>query len=192
MLKKASRQFLTDYMPQLATHYVRACKSVYKYVPYIHKSVYPKFSVFEDDLRDLSISTKDYADTVTILMRKFVDNKGWKTLPVNLFLSDYCLKRYKKIKNTKTVEAIDTDAQALLYSELLVARLFIERNIGNTHYVRFSDAVEDLEPLLSKLWLELYDSGEDRSIVDQALDILATEYNVKPANSYLDLLDMLR
>lgn len=193
MLKKASKRpsLIDEYIPQLVTHYKSACKSVYGSSPYVHEKVYTRFAVFEDDLRDCGISTKDYAIFAVNLLRNRVIKKGWKYPPLNMFLSSYALDRYKKAQATKTVKPINTNNEALLYNELLVARMYIERNIGSAGYVRFEDAVNDLEALLSSEWLAMFDN-EGRRPIDEALDVLSREYHVRLPMNYQELLELVK
>jgi hypothetical protein len=193
MQKKVSKQSLHDTtIPQLVFHYVDACESVYKYRPYVPKKYYGKFSVFEDDLREMQISSMDYANSVVALTKKFVKGKGMKCLPINMFLGNYCLKVYNRYLSTNTVTVVDTDRQVMLYNELLVARFYIDKNIhrdGNSH-IRMSDAIDELEPLLDKRWIALYENSKIRPIED-ALEILCKEYKVKSADSYLEIVEAL-
>src|SRR4030067_2989024 len=114
MLKRDLKRSLPDIetTPQLAVFYMSACEIVHGFRPFIQKKYYPLFNVFEDDLRELQIAPLNYADSVVRIMEKFVISKKWKCLPVKLFLSDYCLNRYKKLKKTKTVEIADTSKES--------------------------------------------------------------------------------
>ncbi len=190
--KKDSKQYSNR--PQLVTHYINACQSVYGVEPFIHRKLYSKFSVFEDDLREEGISPKDYAYVVAKLLEKFVYNKGLKCITVNLFLGDYCLTRYKRVKKTKTVEIRHNDIKdILLHDEVLVARVYIEKNSKSSNgYYRLCDIVDELKPLLSSEWLQVYNTKGKRPQFD-ALEQLCEEYNIsKPVTDYFDIVSALR
>jgi hypothetical protein len=177
-------------MPQLAVHYASANLDVFGVRPYVHGNIYPLFSVFEDDLRELQIPPRDFAFTIVKLKKKFVIAHGWKCMPIRVFLTNHCIKRYQDIKSTSTVEIINTDKESLLYNELLVARIFVDRNVNGNKFVRFGEIVSEIEPMLSKEWLDLYVNNSKRPS-SEAIDILAEEYNIRVATSYLDIVDAL-
>ena len=193
MLQKGLKQFSTE-KPQLVIHYVNACTKVYHKKPFIPAKLFPKFKVFEDDLRELGISSRDYAYVVVTLMKRFVLSKGWICLPVPVFLGNYCLNKYKDIAATKTVKVdIETSTDILFHDELLVARVFIEKNLSSdANCVRLRDVVKELKPLLSDVWLQVY-VNKDRRPEDDVIDQLVTEYGIsKNVLSYLDIVDALR
>lgn len=193
MLQKGLKQDFPTSIPQLAMHYISACKKVYGKAPYIHKRLFPKFSVFEDDLRYEGIASRDYAFTVAVLMVKFCQQHKFAYLPINTFLGDYCLKRYRKVLEAKTVSIeMTTDEDTLLRDELTVARLFIDRNVNSDNYVRLSAIVKDIEPLLSKTWLQVYVNRGKRPELD-AISTLADEFGISnPVTSYIDIVMALR
>ena len=193
MLQKGLKQFSAE-KPHLVTHYVNACVKFYNCRPFVPAKLYPKFRVFEDDLRELGVSSKDYAYTTIKLMKSFIAKKGWTNLPTNLFLGDYCLHRYVKVMKTETV-TIDTDDRGdILYrDELLVARVFVEKNLSSDgNCVRLRDVVKELKPLLSDVWLQVY-INKDRRPEAEVIDQLVIEYEIsKNVSSYLDIVDALR
>jgi hypothetical protein len=193
MLKKDLKQFSNE-KPQLITHYVKACTKVYHRKPFIPAKLFPKFKVFEDDLRELGIPPRDYAYVVATLMKRFVLSKGWNCLPVPVFLGNYCLNKYKDIAATKTVK-VDTEnsMDILFHDELLVARVFIEKNVASDgNVIRLRDVVKELKPLLSDNWLQVY-VNKDRRPEDDVIDQLVTEYGIsKKVTSYLDIVSVLR
>lgn len=184
-------------MPQLARHYVDACYAVYKFKPYIHRRIFPKFSIFEDDLREQAIPPKEFAFTVIAATKWFVKKKSWKFLPIKLFLSDYGIKKYLKVEKYKTVDvisAINSDEilkMEILHNEIVVARAFIAKNVKSDTFIRLRDIVEELKPLLSEVWLEIYVNKGKRPI-SQAIDRLSDEFQVFDARTYTEMLDMLR
>jgi hypothetical protein len=194
MKKKNSRSSLLDVSgtPPLVFHYIAAHKNLLGYKPFVHAKTYARFTVFEDDLREKQIPSRDFAYTVVKLLKKKVTENDWKCVPLNMFLGDYAIKLYQKVSSsTVEVDYTNGNKTELLHNELLVARMFVQQNVTSDKFVRLSKVVEDIKPLLSTDWLELYESKKPRPI-SQALDILMDEYNINVANTYLDIIDSLR
>jgi len=192
MSAKDSRQDSYNTSSLLVDHYRNASHRFLGVKPYVPKKLFPLFAVFEDDLRELSIPSRDYAYTVIKLLAKFVKDKGWKSLPVKLFLSDYGIKRYKSVASTSFV-VIDTDVDddRLFQDEMQVARLFIYMNITSEgDFIRLGTVVEQLRPLLSKEWLEMYEGKSKRPDV---VDNVAEEFGIRGnMTSYLDIVEAIR
>jgi hypothetical protein len=173
---------------QLITHYRSAAKKVFGKEPYVHPKHISKFLVFEDDLRERGIGTYDYATTVVAMLEPWARKRNINYIPVNLFLGQYALDRYMSIANSDTVTiSIGDDKDEILYNELMVARLYIQKNLQDVR--RLGDIVSDLRPILSKAWLDIYESGKARPVTE-ALDVLCAEYGVS-GNSYNDIVDAI-
>lgn len=181
---------ISSIIPQAVRHYIAANEEEYGNKPYVHKKLYPKFMVLEDDFRELGISSKDYAYVIVKLLRPIIVKKRLKCIPVNMYISDYALQRYKEFTSKEVAsEIIDSTEAELEHCELLVARMLIERNISSDKFVRLSSIVEEMKPLLSDDWLKLY---EDRRSRPDVTDILMKEYRIRHANNYMDIIYELR
>src|SRR4030042_5555367 len=88
MKKKSSRSSLLDVSgtPPLVFHYIAAHKNLLGYKPFIHNKTYARFTVFEDDLREKHIPSRDFAYTVVKLLKKKIIENKWKCVPLNMFL----------------------------------------------------------------------------------------------------------
>ena len=185
MLKKDLR--LNSYsVPQLVIFYKKANKNVFGKEPYVLRKVYNKFSVMEDDLRELGISPRHYADTVVAALKKWCIDKHMGSVPVNIFISDFAMRKYQKITGYESVKITPDHTEELLWTELLVLRSYIYKNLQG-EVVRLRDEIEELRPLLYKGWLDLYDNGGTRP-TQKALDMLAEEYGLNGVKSINDIL----
>jgi hypothetical protein len=187
MSKRNSKLIYYENESILALYYVKAVYNVYGIIISVSKDNIPLFKVLEDDLRDKGISYKDYANTVCGVLQNWCVKQRLRFPPANVFLSDFAIKRYESVKSKETVEYIQ-DGGEVLYSELMVARKYIQDNLSS--HARFRDVVSSLEPLLSPKWLDLYNTGSKRPVND-ALEILIEEFGVE-ARDYVSLLDALR
>lgn len=160
----------------------------------VYKEVIPDFIAFEKVLRDEGISYRDYTNTLLKLLKKWAEDKGMDFVPVYTFLSQFGLGRYKSVADSQTVEvANDTDQAALLYSELLVGRVFVSNYVDTQGNYKLRDAVKELTPILSTSWLELYNSGNRGTIEIDGVKELAVERGIDPdgCRSYMDIADAL-
>ena len=133
---------------------------------------------------------REYAYTTVSILQKWALDKKLKFVPVPTFLSDFALLRFLNVWNSQTV-TIDKpdDMEALLYSELLVARKYI---VDNCHgVVRLGQVVDQLRPMLNPGWLDLYNQHKRAKLMVQSLEILCDEYGLKNANSYTDIVGAL-
>lgn len=178
--------------PQLAYLYRCAIGAVYDIPIHLDKKVFSRFSIKEAELRKLNIELYDYAYGVCIILESWVKGKGLTFVPVNAFLGEWALKKYMKINNSMTIRIDDIDTAEnveLLYVELLVARYYIEANL--IKYTRLYEIVEELKPLLSSRWLEMYKQHERSQLVTKTLLQLEYEYMVDSPNTYNDIVDTL-
>ena len=181
---------LPDSKPQLVYAYVRALHDVYDVTVRVSKKTYAKFEKRERELVKLDVALHDYSYGVCILLERWVQNKGFTHVPVNVFLGDWAFSKYKKVIDSMTVsiDYIDKNADVeLLYNELMIARLFVETSL--IKYTRFSDLVYANEELLSNKWLEAYRTKQRNKLIIMALDTLSWEYGIKHLNSYAELVD---
>ena len=191
MSKRDSRWSLRN-IPTLVRFYIDAHEDIYHVRPFVHSNHYGRFLVFEDELRGLGYSCKDYAYTVVKLLEKWKDGKGFKHIPVVAFTGDWALKKFMKVADSKHVEISSDDTeQSLYHSELTVARSYIQENAYNGNCISLGRIVDELRPLLSEQWLERYDSGGERP-VDDVLDDLCDEYGVIAVRNYNSIVDAIR
>lgn len=194
MSQKASKLNLSD-RPALAYHYTAAVEKLTGESIFIHPKLYPKFAVLEDDLRELGIPPRDYAYGVIKMLTPWAKMYGMRTVPAATFCSDWALNKFVKVFNTHTVQMLPqevVDHDELLQSELTVARMYIERNLASGTVVRLMDVVDDIKPVLSSKWLDVYEAGDKRPVTE-ALDILMDEYRVRGVvANYSDIVDCLR
>lgn len=171
---------------QLAVHYAAAHKQLLGVSVRVPPNYMGKFAVFEDDLREFGIPSRDYAYNVVGVMKKWLMDKGLGYVPINVFLSNFAISKFLKVYQSTEVDVL-ADKGDLIHSELLVSRRYIEANKKGV--VKFRVIVEELKPLLSEDWLELYYQGGSRPEIE-ALDILCEEYNVS-AYTITDIVDAI-
>lgn len=189
MSTKASRQTLSGC--NLARYYKQAHSEMLGIVPHLSERHMSMFLTLEDDLRDLAISSRDYAYTVTRLLRGWLHDKRLRFIPVHVFCGKWAFGKFMKVYHSDQVQVTyDDTPDILLYSEILVAKEFIKRNLESDVPIRLLTVVEDLRPLLDKNWLECYHNGNGRPVDDAIYEICA-EYGVK-AENYNDIIAGLR
>lgn len=196
MIKKDSKlSLLSKGKPQLAVHYEYAQKQIFNYTCMIAKSFYLKFGVHESSLHDVGVDTLEFAYTVTAVLENWARYKKLDYVPVRIFLSDWALGKYIKIRDSISV-SIMTPTQninaELVYAEEVAAIHFIDGNLrGNA--TMFS-VVEELKSLLSPEWLELYTNGDRNELRDIVLTRLCKTYGKPRGNmkTYIDLVRALR
>lgn len=181
---------------QLARLYSRATENLFGVSCHIHKNKIPQFVKFEKRLRNEGISFRNYTDVVLRVLYKWALDKEVGFVPVDTFLSEFGYMRYQSVISTESLEVMDESEDRyveLLHSELMVGRLFIRKYIETEGDYKFRNAVEELRPVLSSLWLLQYDSAPHlpRDTEDDALDILANEFGVVTTRSYLDIADAI-
>jgi len=180
MLQKDLKQSsLDNTMPALASAYINASLHVYGIKVTVVKSKWSRFAVFEDDLRELHIPIRDYAFTVSTILKAWCVSHKFGCVPVNVFTGDWALVRFLKVWQSKTV-TIDrpSNYDELLYSELLVARMYIATLL--IRYVRLSFVVEDIKAMLTSDWYHMYVSKDKRrsKFISMAIPILCEEFGV--------------
>jgi len=178
---------------QLARLYSKITYNVFGVNCRIHKSKIPKFLKFEKRLHKENISLRRYTEVVLRLLYKWALGKDMTFVPVDIFLSEFAYMRYSSVISTETLEVMDESEDRyveLLHSELMVARLFIRRYIEYYGNYKFRRAVKELLPVLSPLWVERYENCESRPTED-ALEIIADEFGIHPADNYFEIADEL-
>ena len=174
--------------PQLAIHYEAACRDVYKVKYFVVEKKYHRFADAEAILREEGIFPKKYAYGVCEHLSNWVKNKGWRSLPPDVFCGGWAIGEY--IRNNPVREFLGTppevvDKAALLYDELRVARYYIAK--GGDISIR--NAVTELESVLSDQWLDMFRTRMRGRLRSQALDILSEEYGIY-ASSYDDIIEL--
>lgn len=178
--------------PQLLRYYKLAMEEVYGTYVRVKKDKFTRFISKEKELLKLGVEPKDFAYGVAILLERWVREKKFKTVPVNVFLGKWADDKYMKVRNSVsvTIDPINSDESVnLLWSELLVAKTYIQSNLIKS--TRLCDIVEELEPILSEDWLQLYKDDKRLHIESLALIQLEEEYLVKNPNSYTDIINSL-
>lgn len=157
----------------------------------MHPKTFPLFSVLEDDLRECDYSSREYAHTVVVLLKKWAASKDLTYIPVRTFAGDWAFKKFVRIAGSSYVDISNDDTEYDVYwSELTVARNYVNDNI-NGSVKKLYEIVNELEPLLSEKWLWRYDNRRIRPI-NKVLDELCDEYNVVFAKNYADLVRIIR
>jgi len=187
-MKKRDSTFRSD-VPILVGYYQKASDNVFGNSPFVHQKSFKRFTFMEDKLRSLSIAPRDYADTVTAVLKKWALDKNLDHVPVHIFVSDYALNKYIKIAASESVNVVDEDGEIILLNELLVLRTYIHRNLTEG-VVRFGDVVNDIRSIVSKDWLTVYEQKTRPTA--KALEILSEEFGAKYANSVNDILIVAR
>jgi len=176
--------------PALASHYESAHKQILSRKCFIRPGEYAVFETFMDDLRELNIGYRDYAQTVVKLLEKWLKEKKFYRIPINVFCGDWALKKFQTINKSDYVSVPDVDDDIkteILQSELLVARKYVDSNLKEV--CRMTEIVKDLKPLLSKHWLNC--DKEERPSAE-VTEILCGEYGIKPVKDYNALIGRLQ
>lgn len=175
--------------PQLAILYSFAHKRFFGRKYFVREEQYPQFEVMEKRLRDAGIPAKEYTYTVISMLKKWAQDKGMRSVPINVFCGEWAMGKFLKVWESKTIEAEPVkDEDVILHTELMVARMYIHRS--RRGFVRLRDIVKDLEDVLDKHWLEMYEAGERRPVTE-ALEILCEEFRIAHAKDYTDIVDNL-
>ena len=182
---KGSELLLLDVQPTLVRYYIDATNKTYTMHLYVHKRNWSRFMVFEDDLRDLHVPSRDYAYTTSKLLQRWCAAHKFGFVPMNVFLGDWALSKFMKVWQSDTVNIETAPSQDdILHSELMVARMYIHESTA--HYVRMMDVVNNCRKLLSPAWYELYitkDAARNK-FINRVLEMLCEEYNI-PSNAYI-------
>ena len=190
MSKKDLRWSSSD-VPALLLCYADAHERVFGKRPFVHEKYYGRFSVFEDDLREMGYSYREYAYTVVRILKKWADSKGLKSIPVNVFTGDWALGKFKRIAGSKYVDISNIDVDDEIYwSEMTVARSYIQAHAYDREPVSVRSLAKELGPLLSPHWLARYRNGGDR-MTDRVLDDLCREYGLNHARNYNSIVDAI-
>lgn len=191
MPKRDSKLSLHD-APALRRYYIAAHARIFGKDLYVHPKHNGRFLVFEDELRELGFSAREYAYTIVTLLKKWAISKGFNKVPINAFTGDWALDKFKRVAGSKYVDISNVDTDYDLYwSELTVARSYIHENVHNGVAVKLRDVVDELKPLLSEHWLRRYYNGGQRP-VNKVLDDLCEEYDITFARNYADIVSKLR
>lgn len=185
---KAKDLQLKSLTPQTVRHYRRAQTVVYDLEDvYVPKTRYPQFLRLERSLFRYGIVSTDYAYGLSEALRGWVKREAWPYVPMNVFCGSWAVAYFREaIGNREYVPPTvqEEETSLLVYDELLVARLYIER-AGEWS---FDDAVLVLDPALSPTWKYLYRVDRRTAIKIRALDLLCEEYG-KYAISYDEFIE---
>lgn len=164
-------------MPQLLSHYLRAHEALLRVKPYVHKKYYKRFSKFELRLHKEGIAPRDYAYGIIPLLDWARKEHNVTTIPINLFLGDWALIRYKEKcdQHFEKASAVDVDAGELLQAERMAAQYFIATKQESPH-ITFAEAVKELRPMLPAEWWTMYEQGGRLRLEITVLDELYDEY----------------
>jgi len=155
---------------------------------YVPEKYYSRFMVFEDDLRDLGISYKEYAYVAMKMLAGWARERKMNTIPIRTFAGNWALDMYLEVRDSQQVTIQIDDVDVVLESEVLVGRKYIQDSLNG--FTRLRDVVGDIRPLLDDDWIRLYESGEARPIRD-AVKVLSFEFGVPGASTYTEIVDKL-
>lgn len=167
---------------QLMSMYRVSTLEVYGVNVYVPKTYLDKFLNFERSLIKHEISPSLYTTTILVLLRGWCKQKRLTYVPMNTFLGKWAMERYLKVAHSKSVEILGIDAEVhaeLLHSELLVARAHMRKTVEAGRAVPMENTVEELVPMLSQEWLNMWNDKVDRPVTIEALDIIAYEYRLR-------------
>ena len=186
--------------PMLVDHYINAHRNILNKPVFVNKKLFGKFGVFEDDLRDMHINTREYAYTVIKMLKSWMVDKHLNIIPINVFCGDWALAKYVKVKESESV-VINTKEEdsftVMLYSELLVARTYVSDVISRDYVIDIGDyesVVIELTPMLSTEWLRAYQSdlSGHAKVCKAACEIICNEYGIPRVGSYESIILRLR
>lgn len=188
MLQSSLKLSSFEVAPQLALFYRSSHQRLLRVSVYVPADSYSLFECFEDDLRRIAVKPRDYSDTVVLLLEGWLKEHRLKAIPIKTFCGQWALKQYKAVRDSQTVEITFGGMDALIYTEMLVARKYIEDNRAGNR-MRFGDEVAELRELLDSNWLELYESKDKArgALVNKVVSMLAKEYGLKNVFSYNDI-----
>jgi hypothetical protein len=184
----------------LVDHYINAHRNILNKPVFVNKKLFGKFSVFEDDLREMRINTREYAYTVIKMLKSWMLEKHLNIIPINVFCGDWALAKYVKVKESESV-VINTNEEdhftAMLYSELLVARTYISDAItrkGDIDISEYESIIVELTPMLHTEWLQMYHSelNEHAKVCRAACEIICNEYGMPKCSSYEEIISKIR
>lgn len=183
-------------MPALALHYSNAQK--HEFGPVIKigigKNLYKRFREFEDNLRAQGIPSRDYAYGVTRILKKWVKEKGLTCVPVKTFLGDWAFDQYLDVHKSKTVilDNVDKDKDSVIfYNEAMLAKLYIIRKTKDPKSKEtFADIVWEVEPTISKDWLEMYNNNNAKreKVVAMVMEMFRKTEHIGVAKTYDDII----
>ena len=190
--RDSRRRYCADI--SIASCYMDAHKKVFGSRPFVHERWYGLLLALEDDLRDANIPCSEYAMVVTKTLYKWAVEKGFNSIPVRVFCGNWAMGKFMKVMKSSTVriDTVDDDLYTRLFnSELLIAREYINRNLGDSP-VRMRTIVDDIRILVDEVWYSVYEEEKIGRPIDEVLYQLCEEFGVKRANSYNDIINTVR
>jgi hypothetical protein len=195
MLKKDSRSqsYKTSLKPSLSILYEKVHREIYRMKVFVHEDKYSCFVTCSAELRKRHMDEQKYAYAIARLLEEWLKTKNLKMIPINMFCGNWCIERYAQINNSESVDiGKENEDEEILHSELLVARYYISKNLGDD-VLKFKEAVEDIQLMLSPKWLKIYKSNSSRNkFILKAVDILSEEFSVGISRDYNDIVGKLR
>ena len=175
-----------DY-PQLVSHYTNATYKIFGKRVWVSTMDFSKFRVLEDDLREIGVSSKDYAYTVLAALQTWTKEHHMDHVPVQMFCGKFAFQKFMKVWKSETISLAHVTDAELKHSERMVAEMYISEVLSRNMNIAFDHVVNELRPLLSKAWLEMYDHGGYRMCSGEIIDELCDEYHVPYAKDYYTL-----
>jgi hypothetical protein len=191
MLMRDLTQASFDAKPPLVTHYMNAHRRTLGVNVFINTKQWPRFRVFEDDLRELHIPCRDYAYTVVAMLHDWLKEKHYTSVPVNVFTGDWALKKFLKVWKSESVQTAST-VDDILDSEVFIGRMYVATNLQE--YARLSQVVARYRSNVSYAWYIMYknDASLRSKFVSKAIKLLCEEYGITvDVDNYLDIVRIL-
>lgn len=152
-------------MPQMADLYIDATREVFGKTIFVAKKDWGKFYTFEKKLVEANILPRDYAFRLLKHLKGWTLRKGWKHLPVNVFLGKWAVELYlKDIGNRKFVYVTDDED----YHSILVAEEYKVIMFAEHERISVRAAAQQLWPLMGEYWRQAYENGNRQEISEEA------------------------
>lgn len=166
--------------PQTATFYERAIRDVYQSYTQVMPKHYTRFNKLETSLHNRYIYPKDYAYDACESMVWWVQKYAKKHLPSNVFCAEWVVEMVEKRVGERVFQTPNYEEERLFLlvsQELVVARRYIDC-LRMRKTVTFTDVVEELRPVLSDEWLQLFQNKRRTSLEVHAVNQLCLDHGV--------------
>lgn len=146
-------------------YYVLAAKDVYSTSVRLSKANITQLNKLDARLRRDRISPQHYAYGLMKHLKKWVNDKGWRVLPVNVFAGEWAYKLYtsRLVVGDYEIKPTDETFQMLVMEHYMVLQY-------SDYCGDYETAVEELKPILSRRWKNMRGSLRD-NVIAQALDL---------------------
>lgn len=163
--------------PSLVSLYEQFTRSIYERRTVVPRSQYGMFISFDEELHNLNISGMEYTETVLTSMKQWVKEHKVSCLPIHIFLSPFCVKKFKRIHDSATVTMKEeSDSTAVLHDELTVLTYYIDCKVKDDNVTQ-EGCIQELLPLVSDAWKTAH-AGNSRPTLE-ALLFLAERFSVR-------------